>query len=107
MPTVLNYLHYDKPYFAFGFDAFSKDTNNFVINNNDGTFSLYHGDHLLLNDGQNNTALYDLKADRLTKHNLLNQDTLSQNKMDSLLKAFIQQYNNRMIQDDLTYHPIK
>jgi phosphoglycerol transferase MdoB-like AlkP superfamily enzyme len=107
MPTVLNYLHYDKPYFAFGFDAFSKDTNNFVINNNDGTFSLYQGDNLLLNDGQNNTALYNLKADRLTKHNLLNQDTLSQNKMDSLLKAFIQQYNNRMIQDDLTYHPIK
>jgi phosphoglycerol transferase MdoB-like AlkP superfamily enzyme len=107
MPTVLNYLHYDKPYFAFGFDAFSKDTNNFVINNNDGTFSLYHGDNLLLNDGQNNTALYNLKADRLTKHNLLHRDTHSQNKMDSLLKAFIQQYNNRMIQDDLTYHPIK
>ena len=107
MPTVLNYLHYDKPYFAFGFDAFSKDTNNFVINNNDGTFSLYHGDNLLLNDGQNNTALYNLKADRLTKHNLLNQDTLSQNKMDSLLKAFTQQYNNRMIQDDLTYHPVR
>lgn len=107
MPTVLNYLHYDKPYFAFGFDAFSKDTNNFVINNNDGTFSLYQGDNLLLNDGQNNTALYNLKADRLTKHNLLNQDTLSQNKMDSLLKAFTQQYNNRMIQDDLTYRPAK
>lgn len=107
MPSVLSYLHYDKPYFAFGFNAFSPQTDNFVINNNDGTFSLYHGDYLLLNDGQVSTALYNLKEDRLTKHNLIKDEPIVLAKMETYLNAFIQQYNNRMIQDELTYHPIK
>lgn len=106
MPSVLSYLHYDKPYFAFGFNAFSPQTDNFVINNNDGTFSLYHGDYLLLNDGQVSTALYNLKEDRLTKHNLIKDEPIVLAKMETYLNAFIQQYNNRMIQDELTYHPI-
>lgn len=107
MPSVLSYLHYDKPFFAFGFNAFEAQTNNVVINNNDGTFSLYHGDYLLLNDGKISTALYNLKEDRLTKHNVLKEKPDVLEKMETYLKAFLQQYNNRMIQDDLTYHPTK
>ncbi|MFD0941870.1 LTA synthase family protein [Pedobacter boryungensis] len=102
MPTVLNYLNYNKPYFAFGFDAFSPKNNNFVINNNDGSFSFYQGDYLLINDGQKSTALFNLKTDRLTKNNLINKRPEVQNSMEKYLKAFIQQYNNRMIKDQLT-----
>lgn len=102
MPTVLNYLHYDKPYFALGFDAFSKRTDNFVVNNNDGTFSFYQGDYFLTNDGKVNTALYNLKTDRLTKHNILDKEPAVAAEMEKHLKAFIQQYNNRMIENKLT-----
>lgn len=102
MPTVLNYLNYDKPYFAFGFDAFSNTNNNFVVNNNDGTFSFYLGDYLLQNDGQKSTALFNLKTDRLTKNNVVNKEVEVQKNMEKYLKAFIQQYNNRMINDQLT-----
>src|SRR5690606_34936438 len=52
IPTVLNYLNYDKPYFAFGFDAFNEDQNNFVVNNNGDTFNFYLSDYLLINDGE-------------------------------------------------------
>lgn len=102
MPTVLNYLNYNKPYFAFGFDALSNKNNNFVVNNNDGSFSFYKGDYLLQNDGLKSTALYNLKTDRLTQQNLLNQQPTVQTSMEKYLKAFIQQYNNRMIKDQLT-----
>jgi len=102
MPTVLNYLHYDKPYFALGFDAFAKGNDNFVVNNNDGTFSFYQGDYLLLNDGIRNTALYNLKTDRLTEHNILRQEPLMAGKLEANLKAFEQQYTNRMINNKLT-----
>lgn len=101
MPTVLNYLNYDQPYFAFGFDAFNTDTNNFVVNNNDGSFNFYQGDYLLQNDGQKSTALFNLAKDRLTKINILNKELEVQNQMEKYLKAFIQQYNNRMIKDQL------
>ncbi|WP_225872597.1 LTA synthase family protein [Pedobacter frigoris] len=102
MPTVLNYLHYDKPYFALGFDAFAKGNDNFVVNNNDGNFSFYRGDYLLVNDGKLNIALYNLKTDRLTKNNILEKEPLVAGKMEKYLKAFVQQYNNRMIDNKLT-----
>ncbi|KKX47560.1 hypothetical protein L950_0225850 [Sphingobacterium sp. IITKGP-BTPF85] len=51
MPTVLNYLNYDKPYFAFGFDALNPTKENFVVNNNSGIFNFYYKDYLLINDG--------------------------------------------------------
>lgn len=102
MPTVLNYLHYDKPYFALGFDAFAKRNDNFVVNNLDGGFSFYQGDYLLLTDGKISTALYDLKNDRLMAHNILDKTPLVAEKMEKYLKAFEQQYNNRMIRNQLT-----
>lgn len=102
MPTVLNYLNYDKPYFAFGFDAFDNNQKNFVINNNDGTFNIYQGDYLLLNDGKLSTALYNLKTDRLTKNNLIGKLPAVQTQMETQLKAFVQQYNNKMISNNLT-----
>lgn len=102
MPTVLNYLNYDKPYFAFGFDAFSSQKDNFVVNNNDGTFSFYQGDYLMLYDGKRAVALYNLKTDRTNKNNLVDKLPAVQQNMEKYLKAFIQQYDNRMIKDQLT-----
>jgi hypothetical protein len=102
MPTVLNYLNYNKPYFAFGFDALSNNEDNFVVNNNDGSFNLHQNDYLLQNDGLKSTALYNLKTDRLNKINLVNKSPKVQQAMEKSLKAFIQQYNNRMIKNQLT-----
>lgn len=103
MPTVLNYLHYNKPYFSMGFDAFDKKTDNFVVNNNDGSFNFYMGDYYLVNDGKENLALYNLKTDRLVQHNLLKTEPLIAEKLEKNLKAFRQQYNNRMIENKLTF----
>lgn len=102
MPTVLNYLNYDKPYFAFGFDAMDKMQNNFVVNNNDGNFNFYKGNYLLINDGKQSQSLYNLKQDRLLKNNLLTSEPDTVLNMEKYLKAFIQQYNNRMIANKLT-----
>jgi len=85
-----------------GFDAFAKGNDNFVVNNNDGNFSFYQGDYMLTNDGKENTALYNLKADRLTRNNILQKEPLVADKMGKYLKAFEQQYNNRMINNTLT-----
>jgi phosphoglycerol transferase MdoB-like AlkP superfamily enzyme len=104
MPSVLNYLNYDQPYFAFGFDALSTNQENFVVNNNDGTFRFYWKDYLLLNDGQKSTAIYTYKKDRLLKQNLLGK-LKEQVEMETRLKAFIQQFNNRMIHNQLTINP--
>ena len=103
MPTVLNYLNYDKPYFAFGFDAFDKNVRNFSVSNNDGNFNFYEGDYLLFLDGIKSIALFNLKEDRQTTKNLIEKAPVVQHEMERKLEAFIQQYNNRMINNQLTY----
>lgn len=102
LPSVLGYLNYDKPFFSFGFDAFRKEQNNFVVNNNGSSFTLTKGDFLLLSDGTKSTSLFNSRKDPLLKEDLLNQDPARRMEMETYLKAFIQQYNNRMISDRLT-----
>lgn len=101
MPTVLNYLNYDKSYFAFGFDALNPTKENFVVNNNSGTFNFYYKDYLLINDGIKNLSLHNLKEDRFMKHDLLKQSPHVLDTMETKFKAFEQQYNNRMIENKL------
>ncbi len=102
MPTVLNYLHYDKPYFAFGSDAFQPGRDNFVLNNNAGSYNFYYKDYMMSYDGLKPTSLYNLKQDRLMKQDLLKAQPAILDTMETKMKAFIQQYNNRMIENKLT-----
>lgn len=102
LPSVLGYLNYDKPFFSFGFNAFSREEANFVINNNGSSFTLNKGDYLLLSDGTKSTSLFNSRTDPLFSEDLLGQLPAVQLDMENSLKAFIQQYNNRMISNRLT-----
>lgn len=101
MPTVLSYLNYDQPYISFGTDLLTtpaKDT--FAVNYANGIYQFYKGDYLLQFDGQRTVALYQFKADRLLKTNLIGQLPVQQ-PMENELKAIIQQYMERMNTDRL------
>ncbi len=102
MPSILGTLHYDKPYIAFGRDIVSDKTRPFAFNYLDNTYQSFRGNYLLQFDGTRSIALYDFKKDRLLGSNLLSQlpDTVA--LMENHLKAFIQQYNDRMVDDNLT-----
>lgn len=101
LPTVLNYLNYPKPFFSFGFNAFSEKNDNFVINNNNGVYNFFKDNYLLLNNGKETIGLYDLSTDRLMKKNLKGLQP-KQKDLENHFNAFIQQYTNRMINDELT-----
>lgn len=100
MPTVLNFLNYQKPYFAFGFDAFSPRRDNFVVNNNGGDYNFFQDDYYMTHDGQKPTAIYDLRNDRFLENNLISDQKLA-DTLDQKLKAFIQRYNYAMIYNAL------
>jgi arylsulfatase A-like enzyme len=101
MPTVLDYLNYDKDYVAFGRSAFDKTTEPYAFNFKDDTYQLFQGDYLLVFDGEKSVGLYDFKKDRMIEHNLIGEKTEVKEKMEKKIKAIIQQYNNRMIENDL------
>ena len=102
MPTVLSHLHYDKPYVAFGRDMFDRRSRPGAFNFLDDTYQSFRGSYLLQFDGTRSVGLYDFRNDRLMVNNLLQQLPDTVKSMETELKAFVQQYKNRMVDDNLT-----
>ncbi|MEJ0030808.1 MAG: hypothetical protein WDO15_10765 [Bacteroidota bacterium] len=53
-------------------------------------------------DGEKSVELYDFRNDILLSKNLVTQLPDTVQLMERVLKAYIQQYNNRMVDDNLT-----
>jgi phosphoglycerol transferase MdoB-like AlkP superfamily enzyme len=102
MPSILAYLSYNKPYIAFGQDIMTTE-HPFVYNYNGGYQLLYNG-YLLLSDGEKTTGFYRWVHRGFSGlgDNLLNTLPEDQEKSETFLKALMQQYNNRMIENKLT-----
>ncbi len=101
-PTVMGYLKYDAPYFAFGCDRLQQGENPFVVNYIDGYYQFMAGDYLLQSDGKILLAAYHFKADPYYQTNLVgSRDTILDTHFQRF-KAFLQQYNNRMVENRLT-----
>jgi phosphoglycerol transferase MdoB-like AlkP superfamily enzyme len=102
MPSVLGYLHYPKPYVAFGRDYFREGTTPVAFNYKDNTYQLFEDQYVLIFDGTRSIGLYDYQKDKLMEENLLDGNAAVVETMERKVKAVIQQYNNRMIEDRLT-----
>ncbi|HYF69226.1 MAG TPA: LTA synthase family protein [Ohtaekwangia sp.] len=102
MPSVLSYLKYDEPYVAYGRSIFSSAGEPLAYNYKDNTYQLFLEDYLYQYDGKKSVALYNFKSDKLLQHNVLGEHPDVEAKMKEKVKAIIQQYNNRMIEDRLT-----
>jgi phosphoglycerol transferase MdoB-like AlkP superfamily enzyme len=101
MPTVLGYLNYDKPYVAFGRDAWRETSEPFAFNYRDNVYQLFMGDFLFVFDGKRPVALYNFKTDTMLTDNILFKEINVAEKMEQKIKAIIQQYNNRMVENEL------
>ncbi|MEX1238940.1 MAG: sulfatase-like hydrolase/transferase [Cyclobacteriaceae bacterium] len=102
MPSVLGYLHYPKPYLAFGRDIFREKRQPAAFNYKDNTYQFFQEDYVLVFDGTRSIGLYDFKKDKLMQENLIGQLPEKEAEMGKKIRAVIQQYNNRMIDDRLT-----
>lgn len=107
MPTILGHLGYNRPYVAFGIDLLSTpDSATWAVNHENGIYQYVKDDYVLqlTEDGQVK-ALYNYKTDWFMKHNLKDQPGLPQQSMERELKAIVQSYMERMIEDRLTATP--
>ena len=101
LPTVLGHLHFDEPFVAFGRNAFSNDTEPFAFFYKDDNYQLCEKTFLLQFNGKVSVALYDFVKDPLLKNNVLAARKDVAESMEKKIKAIVQQYNNRMIEDHL------
>ena len=94
LPSVLAYLGYDEPYFAFGEDVITRDKEHpYVVNYNNPVFQIFSDSLLLQFDGKEVTAV----------QNFGNANNENYVAMLRYLQATIQQYITRMKSNQLTW----
>ena len=105
MPTVLSYLHYDKPYIAFGRDMLhSPADEGFALHwlPESSSYEYVWGDYTLHFDGQRTVAAYAFRTDSAFSHNVLaTMPPATLERMERHMKAIIRQYMQRMTDDKL------
>ena len=100
LPTLMGMLHYPKPFFGFGIDLLNTPAEDtWAVNYLNGIYQYVKHGHVLQFDGQQTKAVYAL-TDSLMQHNLKGKMP-KQSQMERELKAVIQQYMERMMQDRL------
>ena len=120
LPTILNMVGYDKPYMAFGCDLLNTPAEEtWAVNYLDGVYQYCQGDYVLQFDGEKTIGLYELKDYKMEDEKikelknykikeLKNDEELNnykikelKNEMEGKVKAIVQQYMTRMIDNRL------
>ena len=100
LPSVLDLLQLDAEIITYGKSFKSSD--DFVVNYSNNTYNYVSGDYYLAFNGKESVKLFNIKKDPLMLNNLVNKETIVQNKMEKFIKAYIQSFNYRMANNKLT-----
>jgi len=86
-------------------DAFDPQNpeKGFAVNTLNDIYMLYEGYYVLKASDEKAMALYDFHTDPMLTKNLLTAEPEHTERMYNKLKSFRQQYNDRMIDDEMIY----
>lgn len=101
MPTVLNFLNFDEEYIAFGNNLLDDTYESFAFNTSGNNYHLYMKDHILEMIDNKPVGLFNYKNDRFLEKNLVGTEPDFQIPMEEKLKAIIQTYNSRLIDNNM------
>lgn len=103
MPTVLDYLGYPNPFFAFGESLFNASVPHRAISFVNGMYQLIEGDYVMVFNGKKVISFYNLKLQD-EKHGVDTPDKITDPitkekfaAMETALKAILQTYNYCLI----------
>ena len=101
-PTILDILGYNKLFRSWGRSLLRKDdVKPFAINYLNNQYQFMYGDYVCTFDGEKVTGYY-FKTDKNYTKNLIGQNRKEFKKMDTMCKAFIQNYFQKIMDKDLT-----
>lgn len=100
LPSVIDYLGISTKTISYG-KSYTSDK-DFVVYYLDNIYHLIDGDYYLAFNGTQSLALYNFKEDPLLKENLLAIKTEKAKILENFIKAYIQSFNERMIENNLT-----
>lgn len=101
LPSILDYLNYNKSFVAFGESVFDSLSPHFAISYLPGVYQLIQNGNVLKFNGDDYIAFYDLEKDSLLGNNLINGGDEKIEQMGKLAKAVKQQFDYRMVNNQL------
>ncbi len=101
MPTILDYLNYDKPFVSFGSSFLDPNTQRIAVQFVNGLYQITSGNYTLLFDGDKSISLFNNAEDPKHINNILHEQPETAMKLESSIKALLQQYLYRMINNTL------
>lgn len=105
MPSILDYLNYDSEYIAFGNNLFDDSREAFAFNSNGSEYHIYMHDHILeMLEGQT-VGLYNYRKDVFLEKNLAGTEPDLKKVLEDQLRAILQTYNERLIDNNMTIKP--
>lgn len=100
MPSVLDYLHFDKPFKSFGKSLWTSEIENYSINYRDGVYQLIDSNYVLQFAGDKVTALYNYNKDWYLTNNIKDIEVDKCNQMKKKVEAYIQKFNFTLINNN-------
>ncbi len=101
MPTILSHLNFDEEYIAFGNDLLDDSYDSFAFNTSGSTYHLYMDNHILEMMENKTVGLFNFKNDIFLEKNLVGNGPEIQTRMENKLKAIIQTYNSRLLDNNM------
>ncbi|KIA95693.1 sulfatase [Flavobacterium sp. KMS] len=99
MPSILDYLNIKTDMVSFGKSYKSKE--NYVVYYLQGTYHYIKDDYYLAFANNKTIGLYNWKNDPLLKNNLMLKDKAKVEESEKFLKAYIQSFNERVVNNKL------
>lgn len=106
-PTILDYLGINTSVFSFGSSLLNPSNERLAFYYSRDSYRLIR-DNLVIQYADNRVlSLFNYISDPLLQHNLASANLDKQKVMEQKMKAIIQQYNNRMLQNRLTVREVE
>ncbi|MDA3892077.1 MAG: sulfatase-like hydrolase/transferase [Salinivirgaceae bacterium] len=103
LPSVLDYLNYNKPFTSFGESLFSNDSSGYAVNYLSGVYQLITKDVVICFDGGQLLNYNFSITDTVSNQILMSSDSIALKLAEDKLKGIIQQYNFRMEHNLMNY----
>jgi len=100
MPSILDYLGYNKAFYAIGNSVFNKNRKEFIINQQSDRFFFIHKNLYAISYRDSVRNIYLFPKDSILKKNIIKKASVLEqytNESDTLFKAIIQTFNNDLI----------
>ncbi len=100
-PSIIDFVGIEQSILSYGYSVFEEHPNRFAINFINGIYQYAQGDYCLHFNGEESIALYNFKKDVFMAKNILDSEAAQVKVMQMQLKAIIQDYNDRMVNNQL------